>query len=68
MMAETLAMQMRRQSISDEELAKVDDCLRCGRCEEICPYDLPIMDLLPQKVQAHREMANRYGDPEREGN
>lgn len=61
MMAETLAMQMRRQSISDEELAKVDHCQRCARCEEICPYDLPIMDLLPEKVQAHREVAKQYG-------
>lgn len=25
---------------------KAADCIRCGKCEERCPYDLPIMDML----------------------
>ena len=57
MMAETLAMQSRRAPLSEKTMAKVDDCQRCGRCEEICTYDLPIMDLLPKKVQWSREQA-----------
>jgi len=56
MMAKTIAMQTRSQTLSDELLDKVDECTRCGRCEEICPYNLPIMDLLPEKVKEYREL------------
>jgi len=54
MMAETIAMQSRRQTLSEELLKKVEQCTRCGRCENICPYNLPIMDLLPEKVKEYR--------------
>ena len=27
---------------------KADSCERCGECEEKCPYDLPVMDLLEE--------------------
>jgi len=25
---------------------KVDECIECGKCEERCPYELPIRDML----------------------
>ena len=59
MMAETIAMQSRKQTLSDELLERVNECTRCGRCEEICPYDLPIMDMLPEKVKEYRELMGR---------
>ncbi len=31
---------------------KASDCIQCGECEERCPYDLPIMDML-KKVASH---------------
>jgi predicted aldo/keto reductase-like oxidoreductase len=34
-----------------ESEAKVASCQRCGQCEEKCPYQLPIMDLLPEKME-----------------
>ena len=33
---------------------KANECVRCGECEEKCPYDLPIPDLLEE---AHRKLA-----------
>jgi predicted aldo/keto reductase-like oxidoreductase len=29
-------------------LAKVDRCDECGQCEERCPFDLPVRDLIKQ--------------------
>ena len=59
MMAETVAMQSRRKTLSDETLNKVKECTQCGRCEEICPYNLPISELLPRKVEEYRELVRR---------
>jgi len=33
-----------------EAEVKVASCLLCGQCEEKCPYHLPIMDLLPERM------------------
>lgn len=56
MMLKTFALQIRSQTVSDEELAKIEACTRCGTCEERCPYDLPIADLLPEKVAEYRRI------------
>lgn len=32
---------------------KAEDCSECGECEEVCPYELPIRDMLKE---AHREL------------
>ena len=31
---------------------KASDCVKCGRCEEVCPQHLPIRDLLEQVAEA----------------
>ena len=57
MMLKTLAYQSHlRRNTSAEQLAKVKDCIRCGKCEERCPYDLPIRELLPRKVDEYLQM------------
>jgi predicted aldo/keto reductase-like oxidoreductase len=33
------------------KLDKVKDCIQCRKCETRCPYQLPIPDLLPGRVQ-----------------
>ena len=30
------------------EMAKIDNCIECGRCATRCPYELPIPDLLKE--------------------
>mgnify|MGYP000867460742 CR=1 FL=1 len=35
--------------------AKAGDCLECGECEEKCPYDLPIRELLKSCCQCFGE-------------
>lgn len=39
---------------------KVDTCIECGACESRCPYELPIIKLLPEAVQSLKvHMKNR---------
>jgi len=40
---------------------KVASCLRCGQCEGKCPYQLPIMDLLPKKMERLMELLASRG-------
>lgn len=57
MMLKTLAYQSgMKKGISDEILSKVEECVECGKCEERCPYGLPIMELLPKKVAEYLRM------------
>jgi len=56
MMARIVAMQTRRQTISDETLARVENCRKCGLCEERCPWSLPIRELLPLRVEEYRNL------------
>jgi len=39
------AHELSRQRYSELK-AKVDECIECGKCEERCPYELPIRDML----------------------
>ena len=59
MMLKTLAYQSNlKRGISDEVLSKIEDCAKCGKCEESCPYDLPIRELLPKKVDEYLKMTS----------
>ena len=59
MMLKTLAYQSNfRRTVSDEVLSKIEDCIKCGKCEERCPYDLPIRELLPRKVDEYLKMTS----------
>lgn len=35
-----------------EENQKIANCLKCGDCERRCPYQLPIRELLPKKIES----------------
>ncbi len=36
--------------------SKVEECTACGTCVERCPYDLPIPDLMPGKLDFFQEV------------
>ena len=33
--------------------ALAESCTRCGKCEQVCPYQLPIMDMIEKRLQDH---------------
>ncbi len=38
------------KSIYREAKEKVPSCIKCKQCEEKCPYELPITEMLPEKL------------------
>lgn len=43
-----------------DNLAKAANCTECGDCEERCPYDLPIREILAERVEWYSEAKKRY--------
>ncbi len=37
-----------------ESFVKADECTDCGDCEERCPYNLPIRDMMKEHVKMHQ--------------
>ena len=36
-------------------MESVTECIECGECEEKCPYDLAIIDLLKENLSLYHE-------------
>jgi len=54
----------RRVEMVKEAKKKVDTCIDCGECEEKCPYDLPIRELLPEKMKTLYELMEHRAIPQ----
>ena len=39
---------------------KAANCTQCGECEEKCPYNLPIMDMMKEYVKLHQAGKREY--------
>jgi len=52
-----LSLRIRKQL--EEWLEKANSCAECGICEERCPYDLPIRELLRTKREYITELLEK---------
>jgi len=43
-----------------ESYVKVEECTDCGECEERCPYNLPIRDMMKEHVKMHQAGKREY--------
>ena len=50
-----------------DNLAKAANCTECGDCEERCPYDLPIREILAERVEWYSEAKRRYEEGNKNG-
>jgi predicted aldo/keto reductase-like oxidoreductase len=43
-----------------ESFLKAEECTDCGECEERCPYDLPIRDMMKEHVKLYQAGKQEY--------
>ena len=43
-----------------ENMEKAANCTECGECEDKCPYDLPIKEIIAERSQWYREEKGKY--------
>jgi predicted aldo/keto reductase-like oxidoreductase len=46
--------------IINQGIEKAANCIQCGECEEKCPYDLPISELIEEHVAWFQEEKKKY--------
>jgi predicted aldo/keto reductase-like oxidoreductase len=44
----------------EKAMQSVEECIECGECEEKCPYDLAIIDLLKENVSLYHEFVKNH--------
>jgi len=42
------------------QLEKVNDCIDCGECEERCPFDLPIREIMARNYDLYLEQKKKW--------
>ena len=43
-----------------EAMDKAADCSDCGECEERCPYELPIREMMAEKIEWYEQLRSEY--------
>ncbi len=44
-----------------EVIKSIENCIECRKCEEKCPYDLQIVDLLKENQEYYKELCEQLG-------
>ena len=44
----------------DGAMDKASTCLKCGECEERCPYHLPIREMIDENMKLYQQAKKRY--------
>ena len=47
-------------AVVEDAVDKAASCTECGDCEEQCPYELPIREMLAEQVRYFQEAKERY--------
>jgi predicted aldo/keto reductase-like oxidoreductase len=46
----------RAEFVFETGVAQLEQCTHCGKCEDVCPYHLPVMDILERVKENHLEV------------
>jgi predicted aldo/keto reductase-like oxidoreductase len=41
-------------------MAKATECVDCGECEERCPYNLPIREMIKEQAEWYAQLKREY--------
>ena len=44
-----------------ETVQSAENCIQCGECEEKCPYELPIREMIVESVEFYQRVAAEHG-------
>ncbi|MFC1823032.1 aldo/keto reductase [Thermodesulfobacteriota bacterium] len=47
--------------LSEDAMKVAENCLKCGECEEKCPYELPVPELIEESLDYFRTFCKQYG-------
>jgi succinate dehydrogenase/fumarate reductase-like Fe-S protein len=56
----TIEPAMKHSSRFSESMDKVAACTRCKKCDESCPYGLPVMNLVKKYASQYQSQRQEY--------
>lgn len=47
--------------MSKEPMETAENCVQCGQCEEKCPYELPVTEMIQESLDHYRRFCEAHG-------
>lgn len=47
--------------MSKEPMETAENCVQCGQCEEKCPYELPVSEMIQESLDHYRRFCEAHG-------